>query len=184
MKNSLKRISVGFTLIEIIVVVTVMAILSTIGLASFSEYNHSQTLGAVTLDVYTMLNTAKSRAQSQVKPSTCLAPNTLDGYKVSICGPLSSCTIGSTDDYQLQAVCSGVGTRIDGKNLPQNISFVSSQGKSFLFPVIKGGATVDLDGTPVLDCGGVHACDIVISGYGKTRSINIATESGKINTAL
>ena len=62
----------GFTLLELIVVFSIIAILSTIGLASFVNYSKAQILQGSANDIISTLNTAKSKAASQIKPNTCL----------------------------------------------------------------------------------------------------------------
>jgi prepilin-type N-terminal cleavage/methylation domain-containing protein len=57
----------GFTLIELIVVFTVLAILSTIGTISLVSYSRAQTLNQATNDLVQTLDTAKSLSGSQLK---------------------------------------------------------------------------------------------------------------------
>ncbi|HSX40636.1 MAG TPA: prepilin-type N-terminal cleavage/methylation domain-containing protein [Candidatus Saccharimonadales bacterium] len=87
----------GFTLIELLIVIAVVGLFSTLGVAAFIQYNHSQALGSATSTVVNMLTTARSRAQSQVKPQNPQLPDCFDdpannnfkpmqGYEVHICG--------------------------------------------------------------------------------------------------
>ena len=64
-----KHVEKGFTLIELMVVFSILAVLSTIGVAAFVSFSRTQTLNAAASDIKSMLNLAKSRAYSQVKPS-------------------------------------------------------------------------------------------------------------------
>ncbi len=126
------RKSRGFTLIELMVVLSITAVLGTLGIAGFVSYNKSQVLQSSTSEVVTMLNLAKSRAQSQIKPSSLCSGGNLTGYKVTISTPRS---------YTMFLVCSvGPDSRIDqqDKLLPTNLSF--SPNISFFFPVQTGGA--------------------------------------------
>ncbi|MBI2622793.1 MAG: prepilin-type N-terminal cleavage/methylation domain-containing protein [Candidatus Levybacteria bacterium] len=139
MKNS------GFTLIELIVVVSILAILSTLGIAAFVNYSRTQALNAAALDVVTMLQTAKSRAQSQIKPGGVCASSPLDGYKVVICP--GGCPVRATEyGYELNAVCAGNDELIEERILPRGICFrlcASLSGRpeqSFFFSVLTGGA--------------------------------------------
>src|SRR5438552_2940773 len=79
------RTNKGFTLVELIIVLAVLGILSASGLAAFVDYSRKSAIAAATSDVAITLQTAKSRAQSQVKPVTgsCVS-QTLDGYKVTV----------------------------------------------------------------------------------------------------
>ena len=58
--------SEGFTLLELIVVFSIIAILSTIGVASYTSYARQQLLQGAVNDLSAVLNTAKSKASSQV----------------------------------------------------------------------------------------------------------------------
>jgi prepilin-type N-terminal cleavage/methylation domain-containing protein len=125
----------GFTLIELLTVITIMAILGTLSIAGFVSYNQVQSLQTSVNDVILMLNTAKSRAQSQVKPpSSSVCNGTLDGYKVEIV------TTASTDIVNLRSRCGGIDSPdppLMKKILPKNVKFSSSA--NYFFPVQKGG---------------------------------------------
>lgn len=173
----------GFTLIEIIVVFTIIAILSLIGVASFVSYGRMATLQNGASDLTSTLLLAKSRAISQVKPLSSQAPQcndqtALNGYKVVLC-PTSSSNIicDSADSYVFGVVCSSTACsdslcsnitpqKIQSRILPQNITFDSgSTSTSFFFPVISGGV------------GGAPA-KIILDGYGNQKTINIDSTGG------
>lgn len=143
----------GFTLIELVIVFSVIAILSIIGIASFVSYSHSQTLNTATLDVSTMLNTAKSKALSQVKPAqgSCSA-QPLDGYKVIVS------RLDGT--YEINAICGGNIVLIERKTLPTDIGFGTVSATTIFFH----GLTGSIDG----------AGTITITGYSMTKSIDIS----------
>lgn len=152
----------GFTLIEFIVVLSIIAILSTLGIVAFVNYSRIQALNAAASDVVTMLQTAKSRAQSQVKPALCITPP-LVGYTV---------VIPSTRIYRLEVICGEARnvSPIDEKTLPANINFsFSSLGSSFLFNILTGGVEGALP-APV-------GTSITIGGYnGQTKIITIYSD--------
>lgn len=143
----------GFTLIELMVVLSVTAVLGTLGIAGFVIYNQIQVLQSATSDVVTVLNLAKSRAQSQIKPSGCTGD--LSGYNVVIATPRT---------YTLYVRCSlSPDIKIgQDKLLPASLSFELS--KSFFFPIQTGG--VEEDG------------QIVILGYGREKTITINSFGG------
>jgi len=130
-----------------------MAALGALGITGFANYNQSQILQNSSNEVTTMLNLAKSRAQSQVKMGTSCSASSqiLEGYQVDIS------IINRT--YTLSSRCSGITSNLQTKTLPQNVSFKSPDTfpTSFFFPVQKGG--VDTPG------------QIVISSGGKTKTI-------------
>ncbi len=129
----------GFTLIELMVVISITAVLGTLGIAGFTNYNQAQVLQTSSNEVVTMLNLAKSRAQSQVKIGTnCSNQNyPLNSYEVAI----------AANSYSLVTHCSSglsnLSDTISSKILPASISFdlVKTSPASYLFPVSKGGVT-------------------------------------------
>lgn len=146
----------GFTLIEIVVVFAVLAVLSTIGMASFVSYNQAQILANEDSKIKSVFNLAKSRAISQTKPPQCEGL-ILDGYRINI-----SVASGS---YELEAVCSGSPFNILENNLHPDVSFgQSTSPTSFFFPVISGGVAGN----------GI----IVVTGYGQSRTITIDSIGG------
>lgn len=147
----------GFTLIEILFVLSVTAIISTIGVAGFVSYSRSQKLNAAVGDVVSMLTVAKSRALSQVKPSMGVcASSVLDGYRVR--------TTGSST-YSLDVLCVGGSQAIQSKILPSNIAFANN--KTFVFPILTGGG----------DAGSIQ----ITSSENNQSKIIILDSSGKIN---
>lgn len=154
------RKSRGFTLIELMVVLSVTAVLGTLGIAGFITYNQIQILQSAANDLATTLNVAKSRALSQVKlGSSCSASSQiLEGYNVDISIINKS--------YTLSSRCSGVTSNLDTKTLPQNVSFKSQDTSltSFFFPVLSGGVQV--------------AGQIVITGFGRDKTITVNSLGG------
>ncbi len=144
--------SLGFTLIELSVVISIMAVLSTMGIAAFVNYSRTQSLQNAAYDLITVLNLAKSRSFSQVKPPGCTV---LDGYKVSLSN--------SDNSYKIEAICLGNAFGTVSKDLPQNISISSdsscTSSSSFFYPIISGGVSGS-------------GC-IVLSGYNQKKIITV-----------
>lgn len=159
--------SEGFTLIELIVVFTILAVLSTIGIVAFLGYDQVQSIQAAKNDLSTLLYLAKSRSFSQIVPFQCSGRG-LDGYEVRICGLPSSNCISSNVDFEMLVRCQGsaVSPAITTRKLPKNISF-DSQGTtstSFIFPTITGGVRGN----------GV----IAIQGYGQQKTVTVTSTGG------
>jgi len=147
----------GFTLIELIFVFSIIALLTISSIASFTAFNKAQVLQGAATDVGTMFNTAKSRALSQVKPTSC-GTQTLLGYRVTI-------TI-ATAQYQLSVVCGTNTYIVETKTLPSGVTFVAGSATQVTFSVSDG--TVLTPGT------------VTINGNGSTKTITIS-KTGNIS---
>ncbi len=157
----------GFTLLELLVVFVIIAIISTVSLAAFVSYNKIQTIKSAAFDVISLLQDAKSRTQSQVKPSIAACnSNTLDGYEVRICG-LTGSLCNTQNTYELHVRCGNLTSKLSTKTLPANVTFDSATTTStqFIFKVISGG----VDG----------AGSVGITGYNNTLKVTV-TQQGAI----
>lgn len=146
----------GFTLIELIVVIALMSILTTISIVSFNSFNEAQVFKSSVHNVSAMLNTAKSKSLSQVKPDQCSSDKKLDGYQVVVSG----------SSYKLNAVCDGMAITppVETKVLPAQLSFGSNKIVSF---EVSTGKVI----SPVA---------IAINGFGKNSNI-IVDSAGNIS---
>ncbi len=117
-----------------------MAILSTIGVASFVNYSRAQILQQAANDLVTSLNTAKSMSVAQTTTSTanggsltCPSGQSLGGYGITIY------TSTSPNSYNLYIQCPGVKKyATKSTSLPKNVSFGSGTTDIF-FPILTGG---------------------------------------------
>lgn len=156
------KFSHGFTLVELVIVMTIIAIISTISLASLANYSRSQTVKQATYDVQTLMRQAKSYSQSQVKPQSCGA-STLKGYRVDICG-LTGSACATANTYQLSVLCGAITTVQVTKKLPQNTSFQQSgtTSISYFFPLLNGSVT--------------GAGSVAVSGFNTTNTITVSPQ--------
>lgn len=122
----------GFTLVELLVVFTLIGLLTIGGVTSFFSYSRDQSFRISISEVSHILNVAKTRAISQVKPSQC-GLQALRGYEVLFTVPGS--------DYQLRALCNSTYYLIQSRKLPANISFQSGSATSVFFAVSTGITT-------------------------------------------
>jgi prepilin-type N-terminal cleavage/methylation domain-containing protein len=165
----------GFTLIELIVVITVIVILSSIGMVAFVSYAHTQALDQATNDLLNSLNTAKALSLSQLKTLSkngqshaCLSSENLVGYGISI--------NTSNNTYSLYMTCSSSGdfnTDAWKTTLVNNITFNSSSTNisSVFFPVLTGG---------IVTKGSGNADTIVLTSYSMTKTISITNGYMKV----
>lgn len=141
-----KVFSHGFTLIELLVVFSIIGILSTVSLAAFANYGRDQRLNTATSELVSTLQQAKSKTQSQVKPSACVASDILHGYEVQICGLTGSSCV-SENSYRLYVKCGTKTILVNNsiKNLPSGISFANigegTTSTAFLFQILTGGVS-------------------------------------------
>ncbi len=148
-----RRWQAGFTIIELIVSFSIMAILATLSFASLSGYQRAQELETATSQVITIMKLAKSRALSQVKPPEC-SETALDGYQF---------TVSSNKDYSLSAVCAGTLVPVSAYMLPVNVVFGTPPPVNFRFTVLGNGVIG-------ADAGGT---ELVVNGNGKTKTITV-----------
>ncbi len=183
MKFGPSKYQAGFTFLELIVVFSVMAIISTVGVVSFNQYNKSQEINGSVSDIVNILNLAKSNSRSQIKPAICDSLGyTLKSYRVTI-----NISTHSTfpNSLELHAECLGPSGPLDlhyygtGENpntplrltLPKNIeienvlSNVSTKDdpKIFFYPLFQG----DVDGGKIcIDSDGAAVKSIEVNELG------------------
>ncbi|HYK08861.1 MAG TPA: prepilin-type N-terminal cleavage/methylation domain-containing protein, partial [Candidatus Eisenbacteria bacterium] len=175
----------GFTLIELMVVFSVMVILSSVGIASFVSYSHSTQVDNSMKELKTSLYTARSRALSQLRDSSCYANGftgqgyELKGYQVVMCCTFASCNEIQCNDasnsYELQAVYgnpdgSGITNQTCSTKKFSDPNVTITQNKTtatyFFFASITGALTSNVTSgqTP----------KITIGGYGVTKVASIS----------
>lgn len=147
----------GFTLIELLVVFAFIGILTSLGMASYSAYNGSQSVQTSATNFVTLLHTAQSRALSQVVPSSC-ATNTISAYEVDV-------TPGG-QQYSLWAICGGKQA-VSSAKLPYQVTFSPGSTASVIFNLATG--TV------------VRPATFSINGFGKTKTITVS-QIGNVTT--
>jgi len=145
----------GFTLIELVVIFSTIAVLSVIGLSVSIDYNRTQIVNTAYEEFKAALNTAKSRALSQSKPEGCTG--TLVSSDVVI-GNI----INNRYTYELRLFCSGAPQYfIKAFYLPAGVTFEPyNPNYTISFPALKGGSS-----------GGT----VTIKGYNKVRTIEVDT---------
>lgn len=158
----------GFTLIELIIVVTVILVISVVTLLNYNSYTDRQRVKQAGLTLRSDLRLAQTKATSGQKPFICDATTTLESYTITFsdCGGLGAC-------YEILPVCTQSGTLVDTSGdvtrvfLPSSVRFQMSYAPISFFPVT--GVT-DLTEDRL----------IVLTGAGVTYSVVIST-SGSIS---
>ena len=149
----------GFTLIEILVVISITGFLVVMGIASYNEFNRRQILDQAAKNVLNDLRFAQSKASMGNKgkedASECVSSDTLVGWKFEIL---------SDTQYRIYGVCGSkpiFGTKT--VNLPSSLII---SGSTILFKPLNLGIDQDIT--------------ITITGYSNTKRINVL-KAGTIN---
>lgn len=158
----------GFTLVELLVVFSVIVFLSGIGFISFVSYSQEQALNQAALSMKLEIERAKANAMARVKPSNC--GGQLKKYGIFINNPKK---------YYFIVGCSNNVSTV--KYLPQNITFDLTvngefEGCGLNFYVLSGGVVFEAcnqsaDG---------NFANITLTGYGKTKILKI-DKGGNVN---
>lgn len=131
--------SLGFTLIELMVVIAIMSFISIIGIASYISFNNTQVFNNAYLETKTVLQRAQSLSSSQVIPSVAQCTNTqIQGYQVATCSKTASCQGSCTNNnnqyYTLSVICNGQPVMINQApyQLPSKTHFTNASCPTFL----------------------------------------------------
>lgn len=125
----MRSVPAGFTLIEILVAIAIIALVSLVGYTSYRDFARRQTLENAYNQLRVELNLARQLALSGEKPQTCIARNvSLVGYSVSLGGSTIS----------VSAVCESSSSLPPSRtfNLPAGITV---SGGQFTFLVLGRG---------------------------------------------
>lgn len=123
----------GYTLIELLIVITIMGLLVGASIAGFNTLNQRQTVLSAGKEVISLMRTAQQKSASGVKPAgTC---DQLLGY--SVIGTIN------TGVYSLNSVCNNSGsittTKIKSAALASGVTFNSTF--TVLFNTLTAGAS-------------------------------------------
>lgn len=150
----------GYTLIEILAVLSVLGILFSVGYVSFGDFSRRQLVTSQTRSLRSNLRLTQEQALSGKKPEGCTG--TLTGYDFTVVG---------TGSYKSEAVCTGGKVLIKEVTLPPDIVINIPSVNPIRFKILAQGTNL-LQGTFVtLDL--THA----ITSY---RESVIVTSSGEI----
>ena len=165
-KNNLCFSQSGFSLIELMVVFTLVAIISGMGFASFAGYSRRQTLSQAASDLKSIIDRAKFDALSSVKPASLCPGESLVGYKVVLCSisPLTCLSSSNSPDYQLIGICASKDSLVVAKKLPQNISIVTTNNTTTCSEISFNSLSNSVKGTP---------CVIGMLGYSSPLTLSV-----------
>lgn len=157
----------GFVLIELIVIMSIISIFGAIGVSAYKDYAVTKRVSTAADEVANLMEVAKARAFSQVKPESC-GVDLLEGYRVVTCP--GGCS-GTKQDYQLEVYCGGSGKRVgDVHKLSPNVRFSPQTEQTVLFRVLTG--EVQSSG------------NIQVTSEGKAKSISVGQQGVIAMTGL
>ncbi|MBU0974751.1 prepilin-type N-terminal cleavage/methylation domain-containing protein [Patescibacteria group bacterium] len=160
----------GFTLVEMMVTISIMLIITGGGIAAFIGFNDKQNVQVAVNDLKTLLRAAQTKAKTGEGAEGCRATSqSLRGYRVFITDGSSTATLYKT--------CA------DGKfTLPANRDYISRDEINFDSNVSAGkhgGGNIDIEFLSLL--GGVDGAGLItISGLGSNVYTFEVTAGGEI----
>ena len=134
----------GYTLIEILIALTIITMLFSLGFVGYRDFSRRQALQGAAKILQGSLRKAQQNAISGIKPAgiACDNPQTLNGYNFLVL------TGGS--EYQIQASCTGGTIITDDITLPGNLTISGLPSPNpILFKILGLGTNLTGGGTIV-----------------------------------
>jgi prepilin-type N-terminal cleavage/methylation domain-containing protein len=134
----------GYTLIEILVALTIIGILFGAGYVGYRDFSRRQSLAGTVKIIQGDLRKIQQNALSGIKPAGCASPNNLTGYYLTI--------VPSDNKYNVKAGCSNGSSIQVGEEiyLPENISITPPSPNPILFKVLGLGTNIPTDTTTIV----------------------------------
>ncbi|MDO8270251.1 MAG: prepilin-type N-terminal cleavage/methylation domain-containing protein [Candidatus Levybacteria bacterium] len=150
----------GFTLIEILVVFSVITILSAVGIASFASYSRTQQVAQSANSVKLLISQARFNAISTVKSNSNEQGITIDCGVDALSG-YSITTFGDSSIDLNQVCASGGSNRIKRYTLPSGLTFTAGTTCN---QVLFDSLSAKGNGLP---------CNFVVNGFGQSKTISV-----------
>lgn len=151
----------GYTLIEVLVSLSIISILFGVGFVSYRDFSRRQYVDSFAQKIKADLALTREKAASGEKPTheRCSGTNTLSGYYFRL----------RDEDYKIQAVCSEglVDTKV--VTIPSDLSVTISSTNPILFKVLSSGTNLS----------SLNTITIKQTATGKETSVSI-TQYGEI----
>lgn len=135
--------SAGYTLIEILVSLTIVGLIFSIGYVNFRDFSRRQALAGVARAIKGDLRLAQEQALAGKKPTSasCNSPNQLNGFNFMVV---------SAQSYRLEANCSGGVVTTKTVTLPTDISISTPSPNPITFKILGQGTNLSADATLTL----------------------------------
>jgi prepilin-type N-terminal cleavage/methylation domain-containing protein len=144
----------GYTLIEILVALTIVGLIFGIGYVNFRDFSRRQALAGVARSVKGDLRLAQEQALAGKKPEHifCNPPNQLDGFNFRVV---------SSQSYVLEANCTGGAVTTKTGTLPSDISISTPSPNPIIFKILGQGTNLSGDATLTLTQTGTSNSTII-----------------------
>lgn len=161
----LPKAIVGYTLIEILVGITIIGFIFSTGFVSFREFSRRQALQSATKNIKGDLRFAQEQALSGKKPVSafCTPPRILHGYYFRVT---------SATTYEIEAYCSGGNVDTKLVTIPLGITITTPSPNPLLFKSIGQGTNITSGGNinmTVRDTASGATAPITVSYTGEIR---------------
>lgn len=125
----------GYTLIEILVTLTIVGLIFSLGFVSFREFSQRQAVVAAARRIKADLRLAQEQALAGNKPpgAPCDSPNVLNGYNFKVVSPQT---------YEIEANCSAGAVRVKSVSISPEISMSIPSPNPITFKVLGQGTNV------------------------------------------
>ena len=142
----------SFTLVELLVVITIIILFSGLSLAAYNNFTQQKNLEKEVSQLVDVLSLAKGKSQASEISLTCVSPEEFGGYRVELSGL----------DYNFKQCCRDIVTKTISSCGPNIQSYSFSYGISNItgattidFPPLSGGATattINIRSNPINKC--------------------------------
>ena len=129
-----KSMKQGFTLIEMIISITIMLLLLGVTIVGYTSYNDKQKVKQAASALKSDLRMARTNATSGKKPLSCTAQETFVGYEI----------IFASSFYSMTPRCSDSGLIVSERNtiaLPPGVSFDPIPSSFTYYSLMRGVST-------------------------------------------
>ncbi|QQG41394.1 MAG: prepilin-type N-terminal cleavage/methylation domain-containing protein [Candidatus Woesebacteria bacterium] len=125
----------GYTLIEVLVGLTIIGMLFGFGFASFRDFSRRQAVSGIAKVIQGDLRLAQQQALSGQKPldAKCNPPNSLGGYIF---------TVNSSSQYSVAANCTGGSVVVKTVDLPSGMTLSTPAPNPIEFKVLGHGTNL------------------------------------------
>ncbi len=152
----------GFTIIELLVVLTLIGLVSGVGIFSLVNYGNTQTIEQSVANIKGIIDEARFNAISSVKLETdsaggiALCDGNLVAYKVDI--------ISSLDSVKLYMECENSSNLVEAYTLPSSLNLGVD---TTCVEIVYEAVVLNVSARPPLPC------DISIKGFNQSRVITV-----------